>query len=409
MNAEDKPVTPEADLGAERQPAAVSTSEVPTDGGVGPLLAEASKADPSSARSAAETILRWAKEHRLFARQPMEDAAEVVLADDPLQAAPEQTFAVPAVADTLRRRAINLIAFNEHAQKIIVFTKSKVSAADLKVLPGSTNGVDVEYAVGGVPAVRGPMPQTHGVAPYFIHSGKYCCGSSIFPGNCMGAGTVGLFARDSYGVLYGVTNNHVTGACNHAQPGLPIMAPGPLDISDDGIDPFCIGRHARLIPINDGIPENMDIAGNMDASCFRVADSGEVCSMQGNLCDTPIVISEPEPSSIVEKVGRTTGVTRGRIVGQSISPLSVNYTLAEYRIQKSVYFNSVFIVEGLAGDFAKRGDSGALVMSVKPDGSRTSVGLVFAVDETKSLTYILSLPKIMEKLDLTICGDLNLI
>ncbi len=339
----------------------------------------------------------------------MEEAAEVVLEDETAQVVPAQMFAVPAVADVLRRRAINLIAFNEHSGKVIVFTKSKVTAADMKTLPYSTSGVSVEYAVGGVPAVKGPIPQTQSAGPYFLHNEKYCCGSSVFPGNCIGAGTLGLFARDASGVLFGVTNNHVTGACNHAHPGLPILAPGPVDVSDDGIEPFCIGRHARLIPINDGIPENMDITGNVDASCFRISDAAQVCSMQGGVCDTPIMLAEPAPGSIVEKVGRTTGATRGRIIGQSISPLSVGYSLPEYKVQKAVFFSSVYLIEGLQGDFARRGDSGSLVMSVKPDGTRTSVGLVFAVDETKSLTYILSLPNILQRLGLTICGNLNLL
>ncbi len=361
-----------------------------------------------SAREAAESILKWAKTHRLFARQPMEDAAEAVLSDDDIEIAPAQLFAVPAVAEVLRRRAINLIAFNEHSSKVIVFTKSKVSAADLKTLPYAASGVSVEYVVGGVPSVKGSIPQPQDAHPYYLHNGKYCCGSSIFPGNCIGAGTFGLLARDQSGALYGITNNHVAGACNHAHPGLPILAPGPLDVSDDGIDPFCIGRHHRLIPINDGIPENMDITGNVDAACFKISDPDEVCSMQGSICDTPENVCEPEPGAIVEKVGRTTGATRGRIVGQSISPLSVAYNLSEYRVQKSVYFSSVFVVEGLQGDFAKRGDSGSLVMVVKPDNSRSSVGLVFAVDEQKNLTYILSLPRMHTTFGLTLCKGLNL-
>lgn len=359
------------------------------------------------AKGAAESILKWAKEHRLFARQPMDDIADVIDTEPAVEVVAAQMFAVPQVEQVLRRRAINLIAFNNESSKVVIFTKSKVTAGDLKILPYAARGIAIEYTVGGVPTVRGDIPQTHDPRPFFLHQGNYCCGSSIFPANCIGAGTLGFLARDADGHIYGVTNNHVSGACNHAHPGLPILAPGPADVSDDGIDPFCIGRHSKLIPINDGIPENMDISGNLDASCFRISDTANVCSMQGNLCDTPPQVGEPISGSIVEKIGRTTGHTRGRIIGQSVAPLSVGYLLNEYSVRKSVYFQSVFIVEGLQGDFSRRGDSGSLVMSCQPDGSRVSVGLIFAGDEQKKLTYILSLPTILERLSLSICSGLN--
>ena len=358
-------------------------------------------------RGTAEAILRWAKENRLFARQPMEDAADAVIDEDADVVPPPQEFTVPAVADVLRRRAINLVAFNEKAAKVIIFTKTKLTVSDLKMVPPDMAGVEIEYTVGGVAAVKGSIPQTQGPQAYYLHNQKYCCGSSIFPANCVGAGTFGFLAYDTNNKLFGVSNNHVTGACNHAHPGLPILAPGPLDVSDEGIDPFCLGRHSRLVPINDGIPENMDITGNIDAASFSISDPTEVCSMQGNLCDTPMAVDEPHPNDIIEKVGRTTGFTRGRIVGQAISPIPVTYGLPEYRVQKSVFFSNIYICQGLLGDFAKRGDSGALVMCYKPDGTRVSVGLVFAVDEQRSLTYVVGLPGILTRLGLTICGGFN--
>jgi hypothetical protein len=337
----------------------------------------------------------------------MEDSPDTADGEAVIEVVAAQMFAVPQVEQVLRRRAINLIAFNDVQSKVVIFTKSKVNASDLKILPYASKGVSIEYAVGGVPMVRGEVPQPHDPKPFFLHQGNYCCGSSVFPANCIGAGTMGLLARDANGVLHGVTNNHVTGACNHAHPGLPILAPGPCDVSDDGIDPFCIGRHAKLIPINDGIPENMDIDGNIDASSFRISDGANVSSMQGNLCDTPHIVGEPQPGSIVEKIGRTTGYTRGRVIGQSVSPIPVSYVLNEYSVRKLVYFNSVFVVSGLQGDFSKRGDSGSLVMSVTPSGDRIAVGLVFAGDEQRGLTFILPLSTILLNLGLEICSGLN--
>lgn len=363
---------------------------------------------PQTAQGVAETILRWAKEHRLFAKPSMEEAADAVEYEAPTEITAAQMFSSAQVEAILRRRAINLIVFNEPSKKVVVFTKSRVTSSDTKIIPYAAKNVAIEYAVGGSPTVKGVIPAPHEPRPYHFYKGRYCCGSSVFTGNCMGAGTLGFLAKDRDGHLYGVTNNHVTGACNHSPPGMPILAPGPIDIVEDSIEPFCIGRHHKLVPINDGIPENMDISGNLDASTFRIVDGAPVCSMQGTLCDTPSKVADPTPGKIVEKIGRTTGHTKGRIVGQSVAPLAVSYVVPEYNIRKQVYFKTVFIVEGLSGDFSVRGDSGSLVMTAgSADEERAAVGVVFAGDEQRKLSYILPLNEILDRMELTICSGFN--
>lgn len=341
----------------------------------------------------------------MFSAVGVEEAVEEDEAEPLVDFTP--SFQSQAVQEILRKRAINLIGFSELEKKVVIFTGGKVNKTDLKILPFHTNGYSFSYIHGGVAQVKGnPPPPAH----HFFHlkGDAYTCGSSIFPAHCVGAGTFGLLARDGNGDLFGISNNHVTGACNNAMPGLPILAPGPLDANETSCDPFTIGRHTRLLPINDGIPENIDIDANWDVGVFKIVDPAKVSSMQGALFDTPIVALDPSPTMRVEKVGRTSGHTTGRIVAQAATPVPVQYALNEYSVRKTVYFKDVFIVQGDAGlPFSKPGDSGSLVCSVDANGDRACVGLVFAGNEARGLSFILPLPTLLGKLGLTVVSGHN--
>lgn len=362
-------------------------------------------AEGATARDAALTVLNWAKQNRLFNRPAMEDSAEAV--EDQAVLEPQQLFAANAVQEVFRKRAINLIGFNEFDKKVVIFTKGKLTAGEAKLVPfQAIPGYSIEYVAGGQADVRGSPPPSQRHYPYALRGEYYTCGSSVYPANCIGAGTLGLLASKPDGRLYGLTNNHVSGACNNAQPGLPILAPGPLDVSNEHCDPFSIGRHAELLPINDGIPENIDISANRDAACFEINDPGRVTSYQGNRYDTPADVGEPRPGLRVMKVGRTTGYTEGVVVAQSVSPVPVSYAVAEYGVKKTVFFSDVFIVHGLTELFSKPGDSGSLVVQVMPDGSFQSVGLVFA-GNSRGESFILPLQPILDKLDLNVVTGHN--
>ena len=385
------------ELTGEPSPDVIARSLFPAD--------QIEAAEDATARDAALTVLNWAKQHRLFNRQAMEDSAEAV--DDEAVLEPQQLFSANAVQEVFRKRAINLIGFNEFEKKVVVFTKGKLTAGEAKLVPfQAIPGYTIEYMAGGQADVRGspPPPQRH--FPYALHNDRYACGSSIYPANCIGAGTLGLLVRDGEGRLFGLTNNHVTGACNNAQPGLPILAPGPLDVSNEHRDPFTIGRHTALLPINDGIPENIEVSSNCDAACFEIIDGDKVSSFQGDRYDTPATVGEPRPGMKVMKVGRTTGYTEGVVVAQAVSPVPVGYAVAEYGVKKTVFFSEVFIVHGLTEQFSKSGDSGSLVVQVMPDGSTQSVGLVFA-GNGRGESFVLPLEPMLRKLALNVVSGHN--
>lgn len=359
---------------------------------------EPAAANGVSAKEAAESVLLWAKQNHLLAKGPAEDGVDD---DGEAEFVPQQMFEAQAVKTILRKRAINLVAYNEAERKVIIFTQGRLTKSERKLLPfRGAGGVRVEYVLGGVAQVRGSPPAPEAYAPYSLHNGKICCGSSIHPVNCLGAGTFGALVKDAEGRLLGLTNNHVSGACNCAAPGLPILCPGPIDANEESISPFTIGRHLRLLPINEGIPENIDISKNCDVALFEVEDPDQVSSMQGDKFDTPISTTTPVGGMRVEKFGRTTGHTTGTVLGTAASPLPVGYSIKEYGISKSVFFDDVVIVQG-EGDqpFSKAGDSGSLVIGIDAEGERQAVGLVFAGNEQRGLSFILPLPSILHALE----------
>lgn len=370
------------------------------------LPAEEAPETSSTARDAAAAFLVWAKQNRLLAKGPVDEAVEE---DADLDLQPQRLFEAQTVKNVLRKRAINLVAYNEPERKILVFTHARLTNAERKIMPFQfVPGIRVEYLVGGTAQVKGNPPAPDAYLPYALLDGKICCGSSIHPVNCMGAGTFGAIVRDATSKMYGLTNNHVSGACNLAAPGLPILCPGPLDATEDSISPFTIGRHSKLLPISEGIPENIDVANNMDAALFELESGDQVSSMQGDVYDTPADVAEPTGGLAVEKVGRTTGHTRGRILGVVPMPMGVAYNVKEYGVSKTVYFNDVIMVEGENGQpFSKSGDSGSLVIATDDSGLRRAVGIVFAGNEARGHSFMLSLPAILDKLNVELVSGHN--
>lgn len=52
-----------------------------------------------------------------------------------------------------------------------------------------------------------------------------------------------------------------------------------------------------------------------DSGLFKIRDEAAVSSMQGDVYDTPTEVRALTDDMAVEKVGRTTGHTTGKVVG----------------------------------------------------------------------------------------------
>lgn len=159
---------------------------------------------------------------------------------------------------------------------------------------------------------------------------------------------------------YILSNNHVLANSNNARIGDPILQPGPYDGGTVPRD--IIARLSRFVPIRFRTPRSTPI-NYVDAAIAE----GEFHDLDREIYwigYVKCVNSKPQVGDIVEKTGRTTNFTTGRI-------LSINATV-------DVNYGS-----GLVARFAKQivttnmsagGDSGSLVLDTK----ECATGLLFA-------------------------------
>lgn len=238
---------------------------------------------------------------------------------------------------------------------------------------------------------------------------RYTCGSSISVGNTRDAGTLGCLLRNRRGELFGLSANHVTGGCSNANPGAPIVAPGIKDVGAGQPDPRTVGYHDRSGPFVAGNPGIVDPTANTDAAVFKLVDPGETSSWQGGYHDTPMDVGDPIENAVVEKVGRTTRLTRGYIDSQVVGPSAVAYKTTVWHSSEeavdfrgTVYFDPVFLLRGRGRPFAARGDSGALVTQLSADGnSQLAVGILFSGRDGAS-SLMLPLRPVLDNLEMTL-------
>ncbi|MGY1670088.1 hypothetical protein [Geodermatophilus sp. SYSU D00710] len=190
------------------------------------------------------------------------------------------------------------------------------------------------------------------------------------------AGTLGGFVRLD-GRLAVLSNNHVLAAADTGAVGDAVLQPGP---ADRGTPADRVATLAASVPFTDR-------ANRVDAAVATLdegveADPGRVPG--GPLGTTVPDGVEVEPDEEVEKVGRTTGHTRGRITAVEVDGVAVQY-------EDGVHvFDDQIEIEGLSGAFSAGGDSGsviwrssdraplALLFAGSSEGGSTGAGLTFA-------------------------------
>lgn len=367
--------------------------------------------DPMTAVEAAQMLKEWAiYEGLIRGERPDPDYVPP----------PEVLEFSDRTATILRPREVTFVGVNEHENQIIVFTRraAPASKAQLEALPDELGGAQIVYRQGAAETIDINPVLPHTSPPYVVRTsvagnGLYTCGSSISVGNFRDAGTFGAIVRDQAGDLFGLSNNHVTGSCSHSDVGLPILAPGVYDVAAGNIDPFTIGYHHASLQMVTGTPGNVPATANTDAALFRLRDNLAITSFQGNSYDTPTAISAPTSGMTVEKVGRTTGSTIGRVLCQVTGFQTITYNAPLYGFQGTVYYNCLYTVIGHGALFSDNGDSGSLVTTVDPaTGMRKAVGLVVGgIQDNKApggkLTFILPIEPILTGFNVTLVGAHN--
>lgn len=316
----------------------------------------------------------------------------------------------------LRARGVLHVGFNEVERTVTVFLRRAApkSKKALEILPQSILGYAINYQQGiEEPIGPGNLPLSN--PPFHLRQvGQnriYTCGSSISVGNMRDAGTVGCLVHNNNHEIFGLSNNHVTGSCNYAQIGMPIVAPGIADVVANGLHPFTLGVHAAALTMLIGDPSVVPSVDNYDAAIFRILDPALISSYQGSFYDTPNRALTMLPGMEVEKVGRTTALTRGRVISQIFGPVSITYNASAYNFQGGVFFEPMFIIEGAGGlIFSDFGDSGSLITSIDSTGTRHAVGLVVGSmnsGNNQKLTLAAPIEPILQKLNVSLLAGHN--
>jgi hypothetical protein len=180
------------------------------------------------------------------------------------------------------------------------------------------------------------------------------------------AGTLGGFVRVG-GRLAMLSNNHVLAAGNTASLGDPIRQPGPADGGGDG------DRVATLTAFQHLTAETTN---QVDAAVATLDDGVEArpADLPGGALTGPVTLGpEIDPDEPVEKLGRTTGHTRGRITAVEVDGVAVQYDSAV------LTFDDQVEIEGEAGAFSAGGDRGSVIWR---SADRAPLGLLFAGSTT---------------------------
>lgn len=311
--------------------------------------------------------------------------------------------ALAATAGVFLSKQANQIFYSEDPREITVYTRNKLTLKNQRDIAAAVAGMDLtmRFEKLATPTIGHSHQPPHLVEPETLFQGRYTCGSSISVANVIDAGTFGCLVRDAQGALYGLTNNHVTGQCNFTDKGMPILAPATFDARAGGTPPFTLGTHHDVLPFVPGVPDNVNVADNSDAAIFRISDESRVSSMQRAAYDTPAQVITPAPGMIVQKVGRTTGLTQGVVVGKEVGTVAVNTK------QGHVHFQNVYSVHSESADslFCSGGDSGSLVTVENSDGNRFATGIVMAACDT--VGYILPIHDILTRLGVTLVSGHN--
>jgi hypothetical protein len=199
------------------------------------------------------------------------------------------------------------------------------------------------------------------------------------------AGTLGCFvrrARARANDAWILSNNHVLANENRGKKGDIILQPAA---SDGGV-----AEEDRVSVLGDYV--KLAKAGNeVDAGLAMIDEGieyyynwlhqlGAIQGVRGSLL---------EIGERVAKVGRTTGLTRGRISAIEVDGLKVGYDMGDL-----VFDNQIEVEPVGTHPFSLGGDSGSLIVDSKNHG----IGLLFAGNDV-DVTYANPLTTVLDALD----------
>jgi len=206
------------------------------------------------------------------------------------------------------------------------------------------------------------------------------------------AGTIGARATDGARV-FALTNNHIVAAVNGGREGDNLLQPG---IADGGRNPDdAIGTLFDYEPLH--FCQFLVCQPNrIDAGiALTTADDLGSATPEGGYGAPRSRTHEAELGLSVQKYGRTTGLTTGRITGINAT-IDVSYRTGTARFEDQI------VISG--SDFSAGGDSGSLVVTKGVLlGDRRPVGLLFAGAANTTLANPIDV--VLDRFGITIDGS----
>ena len=261
-------------------------------------------------------------------------------------------------------------------------------------------GVDVRrtgrvYAIPGAGEGRRPAPRPPVIAA--LAAGETGRVRPLRPGvsvahRDVSAGTLGAFVLVD-GRTHLLSNYHVLVGGPRGEVGDPVLQPGPAD--GGRLPGDQVGDLAAFGPLEaggTGLAVDAAVAALTDPDVDATYPVGAVTR-----------VAEADGAEEVEKIGRTTGVTRGRVTAIELDDVVVGYGPGLGELS----FDGQIEVEGLGGSpFSRGGDSGSLVYRVD---DAAAIGLLFAGSETggengTGLTYLNPIGRVLDALGAELLG-----
>lgn len=207
-----------------------------------------------------------------------------------------------------------------------------------------------------------------------------CSGCVVIP-NLVYTGTLGLGMRGFGGLAdrtFVLSNNHVLANENRARIGDPVIQPGSLDGGNPAND--TIGQLFDFVPLQMGRQSDPNPPVNrVDAACAEITSFGDftreifwIGYPGGWRPRQSVEQAVAQGQTLVQKTGRTTGYTTGRITDISFDGW-VGYDSGD------AYFEEQLLIE--PGSFSGPGDSGSCIL----DLDENLIGLLFAGGATHTI------------------------
>jgi hypothetical protein len=248
-----------------------------------------------------------------------------------------------------------IVFVEEKLEKETVISKYSASS----IIPESLDGIPTKVIEVGQIVKQGYQNRVRPIQPGF----------STGHGSIT-AGTIGGFFRDKDNDIVALSNNHVFAWENKAKYGDPIYQPGPMDSPASDImfkewpQPTASLPYFATLKKFLGLNRSNNLHDSAIAKVHQTYIEGNLINYNYPEVNRPMAgISQAALNMNVQKFGRTTGKTHGKVIALHGS-FTISYDFGPAR------FNDCIVLSGMSTG----GDSGSLIF----DDNMNAIGLLFA-------------------------------